>query len=452
MRTPETTIKEAILRPEEEVRLTALDYFTRSHRQDESLMPLVIQAVEKYGRDKAFRILRNADRLPQTAATVEWLTGELSKDLDVKNMENDNYRTAVAILLSHARVDLLRPEMAKLPLFPKDYRQWFLDRLEMAAWDWDTAWKALEKFGKSWRRRRRGPTVSDFRRAELVVEALARHVEKADFVLGLVDRRYRGVDRNLMEWLEPQLVELAGKMRIRGAVPILVDRLHEDDIMLGNSCTAALSQIGGDEVAQAIAEQWGQADSEFRPGAAEILGYVHTDLSAEKCREYFAVEEDENTRIFLARAWLEHFDPQSVEPVRQMVLEDAEPNPELSDLRYHLVCACTIMGVSFPEYDQWYKHGLESNWGWGQIKRERIRKNFKYEDLDEEEWEDEDFEDEDWEAEDYAFEEEDFGVASYKPQPFVKEQPAVGRNDPCPCGSGKKYKKCCMGKQQTPIP
>jgi hypothetical protein len=22
--------------------------------------------------------------------------------------------------------------------------------------------------------------------------------------------------------------------------------------------------------------------------------------------------------------------------------------------------------------------------------------------------------------------------------------PAVGRNDPCPCGSGKKYKKCCM--------
>ena len=21
--------------------------------------------------------------------------------------------------------------------------------------------------------------------------------------------------------------------------------------------------------------------------------------------------------------------------------------------------------------------------------------------------------------------------------------PAVGRNDPCPCGSGKKYKKCC---------
>jgi SEC-C motif domain protein len=29
-----------------------------------------------------------------------------------------------------------------------------------------------------------------------------------------------------------------------------------------------------------------------------------------------------------------------------------------------------------------------------------------------------------------------------KPQTVVRESPKVGRNDPCPCGSGKKYKKC----------
>jgi hypothetical protein len=27
--------------------------------------------------------------------------------------------------------------------------------------------------------------------------------------------------------------------------------------------------------------------------------------------------------------------------------------------------------------------------------------------------------------------------------PAVNKTPGVGRNDPCPCGSGKKYKKCC---------
>ena len=31
---------------------------------------------------------------------------------------------------------------------------------------------------------------------------------------------------------------------------------------------------------------------------------------------------------------------------------------------------------------------------------------------------------------------------SEKKQP-VKKGAKVGRNDPCPCGSGKKYKKCC---------
>ena len=30
-----------------------------------------------------------------------------------------------------------------------------------------------------------------------------------------------------------------------------------------------------------------------------------------------------------------------------------------------------------------------------------------------------------------------------KVQTVVHEGPKIGRNDPCPCGSGKKYKKCC---------
>ncbi|MCA9255566.1 MAG: SEC-C domain-containing protein, partial [Phycisphaerales bacterium] len=30
-----------------------------------------------------------------------------------------------------------------------------------------------------------------------------------------------------------------------------------------------------------------------------------------------------------------------------------------------------------------------------------------------------------------------------KPEQIVREQPKVGRNAPCPCGSGKKYKQCC---------
>ena len=30
---------------------------------------------------------------------------------------------------------------------------------------------------------------------------------------------------------------------------------------------------------------------------------------------------------------------------------------------------------------------------------------------------------------------------------IVRTEKKVGRNDPCPCGSGKKYKHCCMNQK-----
>ena len=36
--------------------------------------------------------------------------------------------------------------------------------------------------------------------------------------------------------------------------------------------------------------------------------------------------------------------------------------------------------------------------------------------------------------------------AAAKVETFVKTGPDVGRNDPCHCGSGKKFKKCCALK------
>ncbi len=35
------------------------------------------------------------------------------------------------------------------------------------------------------------------------------------------------------------------------------------------------------------------------------------------------------------------------------------------------------------------------------------------------------------------------GGTVQKVETVVHEGPKIGRNDPCPCGSGKKYKKCC---------
>ncbi len=41
------------------------------------------------------------------------------------------------------------------------------------------------------------------------------------------------------------------------------------------------------------------------------------------------------------------------------------------------------------------------------------------------------------------------GARSRKPAPVRSKK--IGRNDPCPCGSGKKYKKCCMMKEKAKV-
>lgn len=62
----------------------------------------------------------------------------------------------------------------------------------------------------------------------------------------------------------------------------------------------------------------------------------------------------------------------------------------------------------------------------------------------------EELEDEDWDGEEW--DQEDWGEDEFPPQPdLFADAPAdpvrsekVGRNEPCPCGSGRKHKKCCM--------
>ncbi|MFO7593208.1 MAG: SEC-C metal-binding domain-containing protein [Pseudomonadota bacterium] len=40
--------------------------------------------------------------------------------------------------------------------------------------------------------------------------------------------------------------------------------------------------------------------------------------------------------------------------------------------------------------------------------------------------------------------EEDFDFLPPWQEPYIRPEAKIGRNDPCPCGSGKKYKKCCL--------
>ena len=405
MRLPEPKIKAAILHPEEEVRGTAVSYFSGSFSQDTTIMPLVIQAVETYGRKEAFHILRAAESLAQTQATAEWLVRELQREYDQADCDEDNYRFAVALILYHAAPEVLlqrKESIIALPMFPDELRRPLSERLEMLSWDWDRGWTALEALGQDTMRRGEF-TLDDVRYADRIVGSLACHrVARASSVLSLLlanlplfrlllsgPARESSVlgslhvtnpeeAKALLKWIDPLVAKLAGVMQLESAVPRLVDRLYADNLNVHDEAITALIRINTDAVVRAIAAEWDRADMGCRIGATDVLEHIHSELCAERCLLFLTGEKNLDIRLSLAHAVLSQLVEEGVEPVRQLVLgHDEDLTPDGFDIRYRLVVACSIMGVSFPEYKSWYKDAVANHWGLGDYRPPRLADSFR---------------------------------------------------------------------------
>ena len=79
MRLNDGQIKQGLLHAEAVVRNAALPYFSDSLRDDPSVMPLVIQAIETHGWDDAFTFLHYLSELTQTEDSVLWLIDQLNR-------------------------------------------------------------------------------------------------------------------------------------------------------------------------------------------------------------------------------------------------------------------------------------------------------------------------------------------------------------------------------------
>lgn len=114
-----------------------------------------------------------------------------------------------------------------------------------------------------------------------------------------------------------------------------------------------------------------------------------------------------------------------------------------------------LHGKDIPEKEELVEI-RKSIGGWaGKLVKEAMEGGFYDEEDDDEFFEGDDYryeddyvEDDDVDfADDYLDDEPDDPFMGFQDQEtYRRETPKVGRNDPCPCGSGKKYKKCCLNK------
>ncbi len=442
MRLDEQQIKQAILHPNPEIRLKAIKYFTDSHSDDPSVMPVVIESVQQHGRGAAlFGTLRRAETLAQSPPTIDWMIDELQLDCDRSDKTRDNYLLAVALILYSADPALIvdrRDRIVSSPGFHEKLIPLLDGRLKLHTASWRECWDKLVEFCHS------HPddepfTLSTTRTANDIVDALGRKLVNDREARHACLAEYSVLEQGGNEWLgEWSKVRLTGAMRDHTAIPWLLDTMALSDNWICDEAVTALSRIGTDETVQQIAALFPDADEVFRNYATESLQHIHADSVVDVCLRLLVVEEDTDVAISLGHALLGHFDDQAIEPVYELLLELGPEgfDAEGEGLLYDLLETSTIMDRKFPEFTELWAFAEERNWGWGEYEDSRLSDTFF---------------DESQTLEGAVHK---IMSAAGHPEPVEFEDLTAtrsgfghkkpGRNDPCPCGSGKKYKKCCL--------
>jgi hypothetical protein len=245
-------------------------------------------------------------------------------------------------------------------------------------------------------------------------------------ILGLLGQKSVDDGNGPMTLSEEFLVMLAGEMRLERAIPLIVNKLHQCGELLSEDSVTALAKIGTGAAAEAVTEGWLESEWDYRLYATSALRAIHSDTTVQKCLELLPQDRDEDIRTKLAYALLGQFAADGIEPVRQLV-EQKDYAEASADLKSHLVAVSTVLGVAFPEYSDWKREAEEKRATTERRMKERQGLFYR--------------------APTPELPKEPDEAVARKPAPFVRAEKQIGRNDPCPCGSGKKFKKCCMNQE-----
>lgn len=375
----EDRIREGILHADPEVRDVCIGYFLYGE-PDEALMPLVIESIQGHGRDSAFSPLRKAEHLPQTPETLDWLMDELRRKQDLKDIQQDNYRFAVALALVNATPALLIPrhkEILALPAFPQQLFKRLDDWLRMSLMEWSDLWEEFEQFGCKLMAQRT-TTIDDHHYSDLLARAMGRRRDHGDKVIQAMDGKVARTKRDLMEYLMPELVAIAGHMRLRNAIPRIIGRMLLDETDVLDCCGDALGRIGSGVVLSEVVSLWPRADTDIRLTLCEAMSWIRTDRTIGVCMDFLAKEDDMDTAVFLVNTLLDHFTPEGIDET-QVLTEDDDPDdpmPDIRDLRSRAARIGIVMGDDFPGREEWYQEALACEREWAKSRPVRISDNF----------------------------------------------------------------------------
>ena len=208
---------------------------------------------------------------------------------------------------------------------------------------------------------------------------------------------------------EEYLVKLCGVWKLGDSVNGLLLKLEQDlGDYLNQALMDALGGIGSEQVVRLIGERYHKYSEHAKIMATEVLCNIPTEETESLLLDLFHKETEGQCKTFIASALCEIFSRKAIEPILKFA--------ETDEFDYEIVSPLEILravyvyhGLIVPEDLIQLDHKLTE-------KRIKMRQSF-------------------------------FGMDPLNTllvEPEISKSGKTGRNEPCTCGSGKKYKKCCL--------
>ena len=307
-------------------------------------------------------------------------------------------------------------------------------RLELVDVPAEPVWDQLMAFGQA--STGKYSDKVDWGQARALIEAAARHIDvlAAPALATLEDAAARG-------YQEIFAVMVLGNGRHEPATGALVDKLDVDADLLREEAVRALSRIGTADVANRLAA--------FIPGRRwDVRLYAHGPLEHVKRPEseaallnLISTEDDDELIVQMLHDLSNLGSLAGLDAVRKYTAHDPR-DAETIGLYEALVATAVMLGVTLPEEARWRKRIAEHQAA--VVARVKALDRMGLREL----------------AQRLFAGGSEVDAPTPKPptapspppvdfDPYAKLKPIrnatakVGRNDPCPCGSGKKHKKCC---------
>lgn len=426
-------LRKFILNMDGNVRREAGCYFYEGHIQDPQILPLTLQSCQRYGFDECALLLFYAHRQLVDDFTAAKLL-EILRETD-----DENIQMHLTHLLNNASISFLEKNIDVMPSQISE-QQWAIarNRLTFNSFSVTQLWQALNEYSEKCINQK-----IDASYYKPLISLLAHHdYPEAGRMCELIEE-----DHVQGQWLELFLIQLAAARKTEQAIPIINKKLAEDDFYLSDACSKALAEIGTEAVVNTLKEGCKSSSWGYQISASDILGRIKLPQSEKAIIEL--LENNKNTLphdIYcnLCFSLCDLFSNKAFHYGKE-IIDDIEAI-QIDSMRERLITLSMVFGTPLsPETrKQWErKITLET-----QRRREHMRKNHpglyrignllrNYFGANGE------FDEVNSLDENISY---DRSIESIGAKPAKLK---IGRNEPCYCGSGKKYKKCC-GKNSNP--